>query len=169
MTRVWSLSRTQDSNQNQLFVVWKSHSKLLSFDSGYESSLNSRSEPDFDNNFDAFEESENYSNVNEENQYPEVESTQTTSFLQTRVQSSPIPIPPNSRNKSAINHSKSSLSTHSNDSFRSSTLSLQSNDSVHCLIGHPPYDCGCIRGYRYPFLATNIPQNNQSSPQWGKY
>ena len=173
MTRVWSLSRTEESNQNRLFVVWKSHSKLLSFDSGYESSLNSHSEPEFDNNFDAFEESEDYSNVNQENQYSEVESTQTTSFLHSRVQrvqSSPIPIPNNSRNRNrAINHSKSSLSTHSNHSFTSSTLSLQSIDSVHCLIGHPPYDCGCIRGHRYPFLAENIQQNNQSSPQSGKY
>ena len=174
MTRVWSLSQTEETNESQLFVVWKSDSKLLSFDSGYESSPNTRSEPEFDDNFDAFEESDDYSNVNQENRYQEVESSQTTTILQSRVQSSPIPIPNrlNSRdNRRTIHHfSKNSFSSesHSSHSFGSSTLSLQSIDSVHCLIGHPPYDCGCIRGYRHPFLASDNPQQNPSPSQLGK-
>ncbi|CAG2106208.1 unnamed protein product, partial [Medioppia subpectinata] len=54
---------------------------------------------------------------------------------------------------------------HSDHSFTSSTHSTHSIDSVHCLIGHPPYDCGCIRGYRYPFLNNNHIHDIQSLQQ----
>ena len=172
MTRVWSLSR-EETNDNQLFVVWKRNSKLLSFDSGYESLPNSQSTLEFDANFDAFAESDDYSNVNEENRNAEEESSEAT-FLETsrqRVQSSPIPIP--RRNKNYGNHddSKSSLASHRSDEwFRASTLSsLESISSVHCLIGHPPYDCGCVRGYRYPFVAPNLFHSHQSQPNPGKW
>ncbi|CAG2161630.1 unnamed protein product [Oppiella nova] len=168
MTRVWSLSSTNETQESQLLIIWKHESNLLSFDSGYQSSishsLNDVTE-EFDNHFNDFEELEDYSHVNEENRYQE-SSQQVTHVLHSRVQSSPIPIPQTSRHhKSSINHSSSSLSSHSDHSFTSSEQSLHSIDSVHCLIGHPPYDCGCIRGYRYPFMATNVTQQTQSSLQ----
>lgn len=174
MTRVWSLSR-EETNDNKLYVVWKRNSKLLSFDSGYESSPNSQSSLEFDTNFDAFAESENYSNVNEENRIGEEEPTETTSFLEStssqRAQSSPIPIPRRNKNYGNHNRTKSSLaaSPHSQQSLRASSLSsLESIDSVHCLIGHPPYDCGCVRRYRYPFVAPNLFHSHQSQANPGK-
>ncbi|XP_054153566.1 uncharacterized protein LOC128952235 [Oppia nitens] len=192
MTRVWSLSTNDETQENQLRIVWKNNSKLLSFDSGYESSLNSQSigsdindddvyedeeALDFDhNNFDdAFDDEITDVNTIEDNSNRCQQSTHVVNTTSShvvspmRAQSSPIPIPQNPYRryrKRSTNRPKSRLSVDSGFDITplSSTItpSICVIDSVDYRIGHPPYDCGCIRGYyqQRHLIVDNTDANN---------
>lgn len=160
MTRVWSLATDEEPQQTQLFIMWKNEFNLFSFDSGYESATNSLS-----NDYIQDLEADQYNSIEEQHQHnddDEEEVFETTNVSNTRAQSSPIPIPTNRKYKKSVrNHLQNSspdFSTSSGySSVHSSTSSSLSSQSLNNdLIGHPPCNCGCIRGYRNPYLVRNI-------------
>jgi len=169
MTRVWSLSSEEEPQQSQLCFTWKNQLELFSFDSGYESSSNSLSS----NNVRDSEPDE-CNSIQEEDR--EVEDDETINVSNVRVRSSPIPIPRSRKYKKSLrdrSQNSSPILTNSlgYSSLQSSTSALSSLSSRILntdLIGHPPCNCGCIRGYRNPYLVRNISLLTDNSSNSGK-
>ncbi|XP_054153594.1 uncharacterized protein LOC128952261 isoform X2 [Oppia nitens] len=130
-------------------------------DEDNEESDDVNNEKEFEVEMEADDYNDNVVNEKQESSAQVVNSTTGVSLhMMRRARSSPIPIRKNQSRNRRQTYSLSEMSTDSGHAFTPLTtttitpsLSAPYDSGINCLVGHPPYDCGCKR--RHFFGGVN--------------